>query len=544
MKQNEELRRTSHDIFIPKSKNKTMLHYGFKNYDEFKELFGYRTMNNGKKTRRTSKILIDFLKNPAVHMYCNKTGYFELLAVTSMYELQMKAKKYLNTYAGNFELLGYCFCSKTAYTLDCFGGMCEDGDCNSIRYILRKTGKAYKMKAGKFFDKAMQANYFWANILPEPTRVFLCEQFVQEWAAYVQSTSVGFTLHVDKNFKDIYSSKCCAGDFGSCMTDTDTYPFYEKAVDASAAYITKQDKYGVEKIFARCIVFNSVKDEQGNIYRLAERQYATVNDNSLKRVLINMLTRGGYIDGYKKIGVDCHANNAFVSSGGEDWSSKIFKVECSLNSGDALSYQDSFIFYKEDERTAYNHYIKFCSDLLDTPNRMYRGIYDEYHDRYASETVEAYFDGRRINVDADDLDDFINIRDEWYHEDEVSECPECGEYFPTHRSCHSSVTGDDYCCDECKEQAEDLYKKENWYYCEWDDEYVECEYEMDDVLIYRYGKFREFTMKTETIDEFEKENRVIRTGCDIFVHDSYIDGICSSEFEEFVEQYCIECYQD
>lgn len=54
-----------------------MLHYGFKNYDEFKELFGYRTMNNGKKTRATSKILLDFLKSPNVHRFCYQTGNFE-----------------------------------------------------------------------------------------------------------------------------------------------------------------------------------------------------------------------------------------------------------------------------------------------------------------------------------------------------------------------------------------------------------------------------------------------------------------------------------
>jgi hypothetical protein len=40
---------------------------------------------------------------------------------------------------------------------------------------------------------------------------------------------------------------------------------------------------------------------------------------------------------------------------------------------------------------------------------------------------------------------------------------------------HSEITGDDYCCESCMEDAEMDYKRENWHYSVYDEEYFESE---------------------------------------------------------------------
>ncbi len=54
------------------------------------------------------------------------------------------------------------------------------------------------------------------------------------------------------------------------MVDKEQHSFYENAVNASAAYLENEEG----KIIARCIIFNEVKDQDGKIWRLAERQYS------------------------------------------------------------------------------------------------------------------------------------------------------------------------------------------------------------------------------------------------------------------------------
>jgi hypothetical protein len=38
---------------------------------------------------------------------------------------------------------------------------------------------------------------------------------------------------------------------------------------------------------------------------------------------------------------------------------------------------------------------------------------------------------------------------------------------------HSDITGEDYCCESCMEDAERDYKENNWYWSEYDGEYFE-----------------------------------------------------------------------
>lgn len=77
-------------------------------------------------------------------------------------------------------------------------------------------------------------------------------------------------------------------------------------------------------------------------WRLAERQYATDESNTLKRALIDALIKGGHIDGYKRVGAGCGDARAFVDLEENSLSDRKFRIECDLDWDDTLSYQDSF----------------------------------------------------------------------------------------------------------------------------------------------------------------------------------------------------------
>ena len=197
--------------------------------------------------------------------------------------------------------------------------MCEDGDIRAVRYVNLENNRVFKMKAGRFFNKCLEdMGITW----PEPVRLWMCEEFQRQWETYSSQNRVSKTgeldLQVDDDFKSIYSYRACAGDFYSCMMDDGQWPFYRDAVNAKAAYLRRKAD---GKIVARCIIFNEVHDtDTGEVLRLAERQYSTECDDVLKRLLVDALIKGDYIDGYKKVGVDCHNNRAYIGKNGEDWS--------------------------------------------------------------------------------------------------------------------------------------------------------------------------------------------------------------------------------
>jgi hypothetical protein len=237
-------------------------------------------------------------------------------------------------------------------------GLCEDGTINAIRYRNIEKGRIFKMKAGKLFNNIMSCNTV-IDGMPEQIKRWLSEEFVADWILYAQE-NIGnkeYTLHVDDNFSDIYDSDRCKGYdtdsdcFGSCMVNDDQWTFYRDAVKAKAAYLTDSD----DMIVARCIVFTDVTDEDGNKWRLAERQYACNCDDALKRMLVSALIRDNQIDGYKRVGSSCHDARAFVTNEGESLSDKCFTIECNLDFGDTLSYQDSFKYYDNNTGIADNY---------------------------------------------------------------------------------------------------------------------------------------------------------------------------------------------
>lgn len=414
----------------------------FKNYEEFKQIFGVVEHENCVKSRK-NKILLACLKDrKLLHwwlMFKERAEIHEAdakilhdadyLHATNMGDLKRFAKMLLNDAVFLHHLwythvdfpnplsfrrgFGWMLRHHTL-GLDEFKGLCTDGDTKAIRYInTERDNRVFKMKAGKFVSRCIEDDFL-ADVMPEQMKRWIGEEFAREWQSFAeQHVDVNrYKLHVDRNFSDIYDSDRCAGNFDSCMTDKDQWYFYRDAIDCSAAYLTDAN----DNIVARCIVYNHVTDEDGNVYRLAERQYATGQDNVLKQILVDKLIAGGYIDGYKRVGVDCHDNRNFVANNGDSLSNKIFSIECNLKSGDTLSYQDSFVYFDIEESRAYNGDVGSCYIKLDTTEETFEygkwsewngcyineddAYFDEYYEDYVyqSDLADAIFCGQRIAI--------------------------------------------------------------------------------------------------------------------------------------------------
>lgn len=563
-----------------------MLYYNFKNYQEFQELFGIVEHGNGVKSRK-NKILLSLLKskellhlratyapvryikyhfrgmNPRkdeMETYSRWEGdyarsYEAFLRVNSLSALRSLVYDWMRT-KGFYciELNGNTFRSDF-YETDDFGGLCEDGDERSIRYRNIERDRIFKMRAGKFFRKLIDEKDF-ASLLPEAIKIWLAEDFAEEWKAYAAQNvkTSQYELHVDDNFSDIYDSSCLSGDFCSCMVNRNYHSYYENCVKAKAAYLTNDD----DMIVARCIIFPEVHvDGSDKVLRLAERQYATDCNDTLKRQLIIALINAGEIDGYKRVGAGCSDNTAFVDINGNPLESTDLWIECYVDSDDSVSYQDSFRYYNEGRRKAYNcddHNYDY--DLATTEGTIAERNWSDYNDEYIPEddaiwveTRDDYFwDHQTVYAEVWNSyrgyfqeescfeEDCIEIGNTWYYAGENAEypedhglvaCPHCGDYFPCSDDDHySPITDEYYCCDSCMEDAEQSFKEENWYYSEYDDEYFE-----DDVVTalewdYRRKGYRETTIHADTFESLCDDGCAV-----IFDGMRYIDDVIGYDGE-------------
>lgn len=414
----------------------------FCNYDEFKNIFGITEHGNGVKSRR-NKILLGFLKDrsfrkwwlsfeeaSAEHWFGNIVSLHNPYSIRTMDGLKTFAKwmlaegkcyaHYVGRCEGVINEINLCkwVLRSTKYKLDHWHGICQDGDPKSVRYVnLERDERVFKMKAGKFMQAIIDESKA-TRAMPEQLKRWLGEEFSREWQSYAaQNVNTGLTLHVDDNFRDIYSRNLCKGNFHSCMTGKSLWTYYRDSIHAKAAYLT--DKEGL--IVARCIVYQRVYDDEGNVYRLAERQYTTDESEALKQMLVDLLIAGGHIDGYKRIGAGCHDNTAFVANDGTSMSDIGLYIESSLDFGENVSYQDSFVYYDKEAGYAYNTPNGGCDYELDTldgeiedPNRQWSAYHEEYlseddavYDDYfedwmpSDSRADAIYDGFRINIDDD-----------------------------------------------------------------------------------------------------------------------------------------------
>ncbi len=505
-----------------------MLHYNFHNFEGFQGLFGMQHHGNGVKSRK-NKILLSYIKNRQLLHDANVTGDYHLLHISDMAGLKQTMIAEIKRSGENDTNLLHIVNIKNniyhsaLYYTDDSNGLCEDGDFHSIRYVNAENGRVFKMKIGKFFRKIVLETAF-GKTLPEQVLTYLCEEMAQDWQIHTMGCLPQNKLFVNKDFRRIYDSSICVGDFHSCMVNSGYHSFYEDAVEASAAYL--EDENG--KIIARCIIYNEVKDQNGKIWRLAERQYSKDENDILKRALVDALIREGHIDGYKSVGAGCGDSRAFVDNDGNSLSNYEFSIKCDLDYGDTLSYQDSFKNYDEYSRIATNF---GKGDIeLDTTDGRIEGdddeeAYDDYHDYSCSDVTRVYKQGREYYCDSNNLDDFVYLedKDEYHHQNDVDRCEECGDDFLSDDGHYSEITEEYYCCLSCLDQAEKSYKEYNWTYSEYDEEYFEDE---DDVVEYQqwsfvFNRYDKSTISQETLDEKVEEGEFY-----IF------DGVAYDEIDE------------
>lgn len=582
-----------------------MLYYDFKNYEEFNEIFGIIEHGNGVKSRR-NKILLSVYKDRSWlrhHIRCtyernlldmadlyngkiaracarnlkNYAAYVEIrdwlqkkscitanvridplrcktLPVLKGVLMDALHERMLGTPDANHSLYlnGYWYCSDSFETDD-MDGLCEDGTLNSIRYRNIEKERVFKMKAGKMFNHIMSCNTITRD-MPEQIQRWLSEEFVADWIEYARQNigDVKYQLHVDDNFCAIYSSGRCVGNFGSCMVDDGQWTFYRDAVDAKAAYLTNEN----DEIVARCIVFTDVKDEDGNKWRLAERQYSKDSDLSLQRQLVMALIRDGHIDGYKKVGASCSDASAFLDNEGNSLECKEFKISCRLCFGDTLSYQDSFKWYDYDRGIAAN-YEMGDYDLGVTDSRFGSSeddCWSEYNQEYISEDEVCYVDTRddyfysnqvlRANVwnsynkcfhtETCFEDDCVEIGDEWYYigddpeDNGIRMCPECEEYYvPSHGNFYSELTDEDYCCESCMEDAEKRWHEDNGdVYSQYDCMWYE---DADEVITARWwrkylNRYEDYTIYVESFNELVEDGEATEYCGAYYIDDVSLDG--------------------
>ena len=166
-------------------------------------------------------------------------------------------------------------------------------------------------------------------------------------------------------------------------------------------------------------------------------------DEVLKQTLVDRLIKEGLIDGYKRVGVDCHDNRNFVANNGESLRAKRFSIECRLCEDDTLSYQDSFVYYDYNKDIAYNYCDVYYTDKLDETDRYFEcshnnekwsdyseewiadddAEYDDYHEdwMHQDDAVEAIYRGSEINIHSNRTYDFVWSEAEgcYIHEDEA-----------------------------------------------------------------------------------------------------------------------------
>lgn len=542
----------------------------FSNYDEFKELFGMNEHGNGVKSRK-NKILLSMLKNKAlIHeaasakgcwyrpfrygynhkgrsveyrrwAYCSESPLAAFMSCQTMDELRRCCYSVMQGNGRYSISLNNLSFHSDIYATDDLHGLCEDGDTTCVRYRNVERDRIFKMKAGKFVRKLIESSPL-DNIITEQVKIWLCEDFASEWQAFANSQLKSeYELHVDDNFEDIYDSECCKGCFHSCMVDHGYHTFYEDAVDAKAAYLTDADGC----IVARCIIYTKVHDEDGNILRLAERQYSSDCDDSLKRQLVLALINAGEIDGYKRVGADCGAASAFVDIHGNPFPSSRFWIPCKLEPGDTVSYQDSFKWWNHEEQCAYNWatcdyddtltytsgelewdnhehdcWSRWNDEWIDEDSAYYVDTRDDWF--YSSQVRDAYVLNRYTGKYYEQTcfeDDCIQVGNgDWYYAGDNGEypesygihvCPYCGEYFVESEGYESDLTSETYCCSYCRDEAENDYKDDNWYYSEYDDEYFEYSAEVVKAMLWddRLERYVPTTISVDTfnalVDDYE-----------------------------------------
>lgn len=461
--------------------------YCFRNYDDFKEIFGYRKTNNGKMVRK-NKILLSLYKNgndkPLRKFLEEETNYKRyrlvnrLFTVSTIQELDswficiLKSDAFVKGECFDCEYLmdrDYKFYyDHTKWFLNEDGRCTDANNMGNISYIEFDGSRNRETccSPARFLKKIME-NYFTIfQLLPLPIIRHFEELFAEDWKAYVKSFEDIQLVVNNTDFYKIYDSyyledgdSLSNGIFNSCMVDKDLFEFYESLPDCQCAYLLKNDK-----IVARCIIFKAYKcDDPKYSYYLAERQYSANSDDSLKKLLIDKLIEGKYIDGYKKIGAECYDRTNFILVNDESLSLTDLFIETDefYDIDRTFPYMDSFCYYNHNLHRAYNsdYYHDYTHKLTNTDgNTEFYGEWSNYYGRYLYYGEEyQYVDYFQDYILEEDL--VLDTNNNYILMEDAEICPHCDNYF--REGYYSSLTGMSYCCASCKEEAEKRWNKEH-----------------------------------------------------------------------------------
>lgn len=494
-----------------------MNNYGIKNYDEFKELF---IREDGK---RKNRVILDMWKDKAFLDYIKDKKYRNsLYGCRTMADLFYLCDWLVRTTSRGPRLVninGVVY-RNSKYSTDA-GGICVDGDFRSYRYANHeRDGQIFKMKIGKLYKHLIGESEFGKH-LPMSVILYMCEEMTTRWVAYSASKCPAYELHVDDDFWRIYDIDECDGDFGSCMAGDENYHFYEESVDAKAAYLTNPEG----KVVSRCVIYTKAEGLDGNTYRLAERQYSKDGDDILKRMLVYALIKGGHIDGYKKIGAGCHDPELWMDVNDKPMTNTRFSIQCSVDTGDYISYQDSFKWFDSNRGISYNYPESGVSESLSTTDLYFEGNWDEWNEcSTTSHIVTVWYNGNRYTCSEDDLDDFRYVENcgEYHHEENVTRCERCDEYVLNDDAIYSSLTDEYFCCDECLLEAEQDWKENNWSWSEYDDEYVE---DVDELYQWNGSEYETVSISVDSLNALIKNKEVVESNGNYYDHPENLETI-------------------
>lgn len=291
-------------------------------------------------------------------------------------------------------------------------GVCEDGT-NRIRYRSARDGRIYGMRPGKFFENTFKANFPW---LPADVVRWWTEKECEAWNAYyLAHRPARLHLHIGDDmddFHEAYTPDYLDEDtyFGSCMEGrTYAEDFYPCVDGCKIASLRDDDNV----IYARAVIFTATRRD-GTKVRLLERQYGK-QDNCL--MLIEECYKAGAIDANKRAGSSCHQPADWVTHNGEPLPGRDYMSIELTSEPDSYVYMDSFKWCTGD--TLYNYESEDTEYILEETN------------------------GERERI--------------------RTACPRCGDLYVGGNGYYSDLTGEEYCCYECRQEAEKEYLENNWH---------------------------------------------------------------------------------
>ena len=331
----------------------------FKDYNNFKERFGYKTDSegnilynkNGSKQRKNS-----------ILFYCFKESFKYFKNLTN-FEIALKeSKKYFsleeayidlkNSILGSLDTVPYfddfTVLEKESILLD-----------NDSCFVIVKNGKREIVKIGKILNLFIDlycANCWYSTPV---IRNFFIESYLNHWKA-IKLKAKSLKLVINDDFEGCYSygrRPLNIWDFGSCMDDKPNWKFYKNHSDIFQV-VSLQDSEG--QIYARCLLVTCY-DSLGNSYKYLDRIY--FGREVYKFYLFEQARSKKLFDLYRHLSASCRESTRIYSVINDSQINFSLYIPIEYKDQEIIAYQDTFKFYNPSRKKAYNS--RDCSYKVD-----------------------------------------------------------------------------------------------------------------------------------------------------------------------------------